>query len=201
MPTDEQDDEVETPAEETKESKETKPTNSGRSPMDKDPSKVRAPLPIALIVAAAALVIALIAGGFAGWTFYSFKQATKEPVSDSSEQTSAKVAVCDATIMVRKGISANNTLPIPGGDGDQVGALLKAANARVALVNGAQYLMTKLTPAVPVDLGNAVHKFADTLVEIGAAAATGLPNDDPEQANRLHDADTYAAQISDLCNK
>lgn len=189
------DDQAEAPAEEAK----AKP--SGRSPMDKDPAKERRPLPITLIVAAAALVIALIAGGLAGWSLYSLKQATKVAVSDTTEQTSAKTSVCDATILVRKGISANNTLPIPGGDGDQVGALLKAANARVALVNGAQYLMTKLTPAVPADLADAVHKFSDTLVEIGAAAATGIPNDDAEQANRLHDADTYAAQINDLCSK
>lgn len=192
---DEQDEQAEKPVEEAK------PKPSGRSPMDKDPNKVRPALPIPLIVAAAALVIALIAGGVAGWTLYSFKQATKEPAADSAETTAAKLAVCDATILVRKGISANNTLPIPGGDGDQVGALLKAANARVALVNGAQYLMTKLTPQVPDDLSDTVHKFANTLVEIGAAAATGLPNDDPEQANRLHDADTYAAQINDECSK
>jgi hypothetical protein len=197
MSTDENDDKAETPDSETKDSKESTSSHSGRSPMD----RVRPPLPIALIVAAAALVIALIAGGLAGWTFYSIKQATKAPVTDSTEQASAKTSLCDATVLVRKGISANNTLPIPGGAGDQVGALLKAANARVALVNGAQYLMTKLTPAVPDDLAEAVHKFADTLVEIGAAAATGIANDDPEQANRLHDADTYAAQINDLCSK
>ncbi|MGB8407634.1 MAG: hypothetical protein WCE30_26580 [Mycobacterium sp.] len=194
MSTEEQEDKAETPV------KEAESPRSGRSPMDKV-AKERGPLPIPLIVAAAALVVALIAVGVAGWSLYSLKQAEKAPVSDSTEQTSAKLAVCDATIVVRKGISANNTLPIPGGDGDQMGALLKAANARVALVNGSTYLMSKLGPAVPADLSDTVHKFADTLLEIGAAAATGLPNDDPEQANRLHDADTYSAQINDMCSK
>ena len=204
MSTDEQDEKDVTLSKDSKatgaDSKEAVKPRTGRSPMDKV-AKDRPPLPLPLIVAAVAVVLALIACGVAGWSVYALNQATQEPVSDSNEQNSARVTVCDATIMVRKGIAVNANLQLPDGDNEQIGALLRGANSRVALVTGAEYLQSKLTPAVPADLTDAVQKFSNVLLEIGAAAAVGTLNDDPEQANRLHDADTYAALINDICSK
>ncbi len=175
---------------------------TGRSPMDKvakDRRPLRLPLP--LIVAAVAVVSALIAAGVAGWAVYSVGRAAKAPVSPPEEQTSAKLAVCDAMILVREGIAVNATLQLAEGSDEQIGALLRGANSRLALVTGAEFLQSKLNPAVPADLSDAVQKFSDKLLDIGAAAAAGKLNSDPEQANRLHDADTYSALINDLCGK
>lgn len=195
MPTDETDEQDDNDTVE-----ETKPKPSGRSPMDRDKPRRQLP-PLPLMLAIAALVVAVIAAGLAGWTIYALKQATKVPVPEPTEQTSAKTTVCDAVILVRNGIAVNANLQLPGGDNEQIGALLRGANSRVALVTGAEFLQSKLTPAVPADLTDAAQKFSNTLLDIGAAASVGTMNDDPEQANRLHDADTYAAQIKDICNK
>ena len=56
-------------------------------------------------------------------------------------------------------------------------------SGQVALVTGAEFLQSKLTPAVPADLTDAAQKFSNTLLDIGAAASVGTMNDDPEQAN------------------
>jgi hypothetical protein len=44
-----------------------------------------------------------------------------------------------------------------------------------------------------------VKKFANGLMDIGAAATAGAQNSQPDQAARLRDADTANATIGDLC--
>ena len=74
-----------------------------------------------------------------------------------------------------------------------------SANARVSLFAGGQYLHARLDPATPDDLAASVRRFADTLMDVGAAATASIPNTDPAQATRLRDADAMNNQIMNYC--
>ena len=54
-----------------------------------------------------------------------------------------------------------------------------AANARVALYDGGQYLLARLQPDTPPELADAIRKFANNLMDIGARSTSGIPNSDP----------------------
>ncbi|MDR3664110.1 MAG: hypothetical protein P4L86_27615 [Mycobacterium sp.] len=154
-------------------------------------------LSIPQIVAIVAVVVALAAAGVAGWALYKVNNQAK--TYSPAEQDAAKIALCDAMKVVSKGISINTNLAIPGGPGDTTGALAVAANARMALITGGQYLLIKITPAVPTDLADVSRKYSDTLLDIGAAATAGAQTDDQQQKVRLDDAGTYSKQINDIC--
>ena len=100
---------------------------------------------------------------------------------------------------MRKGVSLNTNLQPPGGPEDVTGTLAVVANARISLYDGGQYLLARLDPATPPELADAVKKFANLLMDIGAAATSGAQNSEPEQAARLKDADATNATITELC--
>jgi hypothetical protein len=74
-----------------------------------------------------------------------------------------------------------------------------AANARVALFDGGQYLLARLDPAAPAELATSVRDFGRQLMDIGAAATAGVPNDDPAQAGRLRAAEAASTAIDGMC--
>ena len=151
-------------------------------------------------VAVVALVLSLIAVGLATWTaLRPTPSNSTEPTYTAAQQSDAKTAICAATDVVRKGISLNTNIQGPGGEGDVVGSLAVAANARLSLSDGGQYLITRLDPATPTELADAVKQFANTLLDIGAAATAGMPNSDPAQAARLKTADTQNNAIIEGC--
>ena len=70
---------------------------------------------------------------------------------------------------------------------------LVAGNSNRALSEAiGAYLQTPLTKAE-------VRRFADQLMDIGAAATAGVPNTDPVQAGRLQDAEAASTAISGRC--
>ena len=144
-----------------------------------------------------ALILAIAALAVAGWTLYR-SEYSKASYSDT-QRADAKVEACTAMDLVRRGVSLNTTLQPAGGPGDVTGALAVAANARVSLYDGGQYLLAKLDPATPSDLADAVRKFANNLMDIGAASTAGAQNTDPDQAARLRDADAANVTITELC--
>lgn len=145
-----------------------------------------------------ALILAIAALALAGWTFYK-SEMSSTPTYTDTQRAEAKVKVCGAADLVRRGVSLNTNLQPAGGPEDVTGSLAVAANARVALSNGGQYLLAQLDPATPSDLADVIRKFANNLMDIGAAATAGSQNADPEQAARLRDADTANATIVELC--
>lgn len=145
---------------------------------------------ISLLVAATAL-------GVAGWALYRSDYAKADY---SSEQIAdAKANACTAVDVVRRGVSLNTNLMPAGGPADVTGAQAVAANARVSLYDGGQYLMARLDPATPEPLAGKVREFADNLMDIGANATAGTTNDEPSQAERLRTADSTSAAITELC--
>jgi len=152
-------------------------------------------------LAIVSLVVAIAALGLSGWLLVRLAQrgTPDSPVYSGAERTDAKQEICAATDLVRKGVSLNTNLQPPGGPEDMTGTLAVVANARVALYDGGQYLLARLDPATPPDLADAVKKFANLLMDIGAAATSGQQNSEPEQAMRLKEADVANGTITELC--
>jgi hypothetical protein len=144
-----------------------------------------------------ALLLAVAALALAGWALH--RPAVSEPSYSDARRAGAKAEVCSAVDVVRKGVSLNTNLQPAGGPDDITGSLAVTANARVALYDGGQYLLAKLDPATPPDLADEVRKFANGLLDIGAAATAGIQNADPVQAGRLREAETASANIGSLC--
>jgi hypothetical protein len=147
------------------------------------------------------LVLAVAALGLSGWTLLRLSQADESSgkTYTESQRTEAKTTICSAADLVRRGVSLNTNLQPAGGPEDVTWALAVAANSRVALYDGGQYLIARLDPATPQDLADAVRNFANGLMDIGAAATAGTQNTDPDQATRLKDADAANATIMELC--
>lgn len=122
-----------------------------------------------------------------------------DPGYTDAEHADAKRIACAAFAAVRKGISDNTNLPSPGGPEDVVGSLAVAANARISLFEGGQYLRARTPAATPTELAATIETFSETLMDIGAAATAGIPSTDPGQSTRLRGADTLSAEIAALC--
>jgi len=147
------------------------------------------------------LVVALAAAALSGWLLIRLSQegTPNSPNYSGAQRTDAKTKICAAADVVRKGVSLNTNLQPPGGPEDITGTLAVAANARISLYDGGQYLLARLDPATPPELSDAVKKFGDLLMDIGANATAGSQNSEPAQAARLKDADATNATIAQLC--
>jgi hypothetical protein len=147
------------------------------------------------------LVVAISAAALSGWLLIRVAQedTPSSPDYTGAQRADAKQKICAATDLVRKGVSLNTNLQPPGGPEDVTGTIAVAANARISLYDGGQYLLARLDPATPPELSDAVTKFANLLMDIGAAATSGQRNSEPEQAARLKDADANNGTITELC--
>ena len=89
------------------------------------------------------LVLAIAALGLSSWTLFRLSQADElsGKTYTESQRTEAKTTICSAADLVRRGVSLNTNLQPAGGPEDVTGALAVAANSRVALYDGGQYLM------------------------------------------------------------
>ena len=165
-------------------------------PDDKQP-RDRGQVPLLAVA-----VLALVAFGLASWALLrpaGGSGSATAPTYTDVQRTDAKAKVCAAFATVRTGVSQNTNLQAPGGAEDIVGNLAVAANARLSLYDGGQYLLARVDPATPPDLATAVRSFGNTLMDIGAAATAGERNTDPKQAARLGDADAANRTIGGLC--
>jgi hypothetical protein len=142
----------------------------------------------------AALAVALLSLGVSA---VALVRSLDHGADYTDEQRAAATArVCTAFATVRTGVATNTNVTAPEGIS---GSLAAAANARLALSDGGQYLLVRLDPAAPEDLAADVTRFADALMDIGAAATAGVPNTDPAQAKRLEAAQSASAAVSNRC--
>ena len=150
-----------------------------------------------------ALFVALLALGLAGWALLrppSTNSSPEETAVTDAQRSDAQAKICSAFDIVRNGVNRNTNLQAPGGSTDLAGTLAVAANARLSLSNGGQYLLTNLTSATPAELANSVRRFANVLMDIGAYATAGAQNAEPQQAARLREASETDATITQLCS-
>jgi hypothetical protein len=143
------------------------------------------------------LVVAVVAIVLAGWTLYGSEPSKPEYSSDQTD--AAKAKACTAVDVVRRGVSLNTNLMPAGGPSDVTGAQAVAANARVSLFDGGQYLIARLDQATPELLAEKVRDFANNLMDIGANATAGVPNSDSAQTERLNTADRTSTALTELC--
>jgi hypothetical protein len=152
----------------------------------------------------------LVALGLATWTLLRPTHSAAPAATSTAalpadvdyteaQRTDARANICKAFNTVRAGVTQNTNLQAPGGPEDVTGAMAAAANARLSLVEGGQYLLARLEPATLPELADAIRSFANQLMDIGAAAIGGARNTDPEQATRLTDADAASKTIDGLC--
>ena len=153
------------------------------------------------ILLAITLVVALAAAALSGYLLFRvMREGTpSSPNYSGAQRSDAKQKICTATDVVRKGVSLNTNLQPPGGPEDLTGSLAVAANARISLYDGGQYLLARLDPAAPTELADTAKKFANLLMDIGANATAGSQNSQPEQAARLKEADAANTKLTELC--
>ncbi|BBY62348.1 hypothetical protein MHEL_05910 [Mycolicibacterium helvum] len=143
-------------------------------------------------IAVAALVIALIAAGAAGWAL--LRPAPSSPAPSTSSQTGdPKANACAAYRLVSSAVSLQSHADA----GTEVQGV--AANARLAMSGGATYLLAHLNPGTPADLADAIRDFATGLQDISMNALAGVSNTDLAQADRLRNAETTNTRIAELC--
>jgi hypothetical protein len=143
-------------------------------------------------IAVAALVIAVIAAGAAGWALLRPAPSSPAPAA-ASQSGDPKANACAAYKTVSSAVSLQSHAD-PGTELQGV-----AANARLAMSGGATYLLAHLNPGTPADLADAIRSFATGLQDISMNALAGVANTDPAQADRLHNAETVNTRIADIC--
>ena len=123
--------------------------------------------------------------------------AAAEPTFTDAQRDEAKAKVCDAFLVVSSGVA--NSSAMQAEDGDAVGAVAIATNARLALLGGGQYMLDRVDPATEPGLAEAARAFGNALMDVGAAAVAQIPGDDPAHQERVKDADEQNAKLQGLC--
>jgi hypothetical protein len=139
----------------------------------------RWPALIALPIALIALAVSIV-----GWfrpTSHSNEPPTKPTYSDQ-QTAEAKQSVCTAYESVRQAVSVNTGRN--GGD-DPTAVIAVAANARIALYDGGDYLLKVLNenPATPPDLDRAARALTNAYQQMAINYLANAP-DPQQQASR-----------------
>lgn len=121
-----------------------------------------------------------------------------EPTFTDAQRDEAKAKVCDAFLVVSTGVA--NSSDLQAADGDAIGAIAIATNARLALYGGGVYMLNRVDPATEPQLADAARAFGNALMDVGAAAVANIPSDDPAHQERVKDADEENAKLQGICN-
>jgi hypothetical protein len=118
------------------------------------------------------------------------KEATAQPTEE------AKQKVCAAFDTVSKAVQLQTHADLGP---DPVAQTAVASNARLSLIGGGEYLLSRLDDQTAPDLADAVRLFANNLEDIGVNALAGATNDDPQQAARLTAGEDGRNKVAELC--
>lgn len=152
-----------------------------------------APPPRRLPVATLALVLAIAAVILAVWALVA--AASKAPAVTLSGD--AKTRVCAAFQPVQQAVLQQTNANL-GADPVQQAAV--AANARLALIGGGDYLLRQIDSKTPEDLAVEVTGFANDLQTLGINYLAGLVATDPAQAELNKRADAAMKTIAEMCS-
>jgi hypothetical protein len=142
----------------------------------------------------AALLVAVVAVALSIWALAN-KSSVDSPAT-ANLPGDPKTRVCTAFNLVTQAVQVNTNLNLGP---DPVALEAVAGNARLALVGGGQYLLSRLDAATPPELADSVRSFANDLQDVGMNFLVGRVNTDPEQAKRMTQAELTRKQITDLC--
>jgi hypothetical protein len=152
----------------------------------------------------AALVIALIALGVGAVGWFRPVPHTNQPPARTAppftdnQIADAKAQVCNAYSTVHTAVVVNTHRPNPI-PGDAIGALAAAANGRLALYAGGDYLLDRLAaePATPADLADAIRSLANKSKELAIVFLADEPDSAQDPLRRALDYDVET--IDRLC--
>ena len=131
--------------------------------------------------------------GVAAWAMvmaWPQKQETVQPTAESKQK------VCAAFDTVSRAVQLQTHADLGP---DPVAQTAVASNARLSLIGGGEYLLSRLDDQTAPDLAESVRLFANNLEDIGVNALAGATNDDPQQAARLTTGEEGRAKVADLC--
>ena len=137
--------------------------------------------------------IALTALGVAAWAMVMAWPQKDETVQPSAE---SKVKVCAAFDTVGRAVQLQTHADLGPDPASQTAV---AANARLSLIGGGEYLLSRLDDQTPPELADAVRSFANNLDDIGMNALAGATNEDPQQSARLTAGEAGRNNIAELC--
>ena len=144
-------------------------------------------------IALLALLVAMAAIGVAAWAIvmaWPQKGETAQPTAESKQK------VCAAFDTVSKAVQLQTHADLGP---DPVAQTAVASNARLALIGGGEYLLSRVDDQTPPDLADAVRLFANNLEDIGVNALAGATNEDPQQSARLRAGEDGRNKVADLC--
>ena len=142
----------------------------------------------------AALALSVLAVAGAGWALF------KPAPNANGSAADPKGTVCTAFRTVSNAVSLQTNQVAPDlGPVTPVANSAIAANARLAMAGGANYLLDILPSNASADLAKEVRAFAGNLNSIAMNALAGIGNDKPEQAALLKSAEETNKKITDLC--
>ncbi|ADU01061.1 hypothetical protein [Mycolicibacterium gilvum] len=143
-----------------------------------------------------ALVVSLIAVGIAVWALVS----APEPSSVSSEGVpltgDPKDRICTAGHAVAMAVQLQTNANV-GADPAAIEAV--AANARLAMLGGGDYLLSQISEDAPKDVADTARSFGNTLQQLGLNALAGVANDNDLQAGRYREAEESRNKLAQLC--
>lgn len=118
------------------------------------------------------------------------------PVFTEQQTSEAKTKMCASYKKVHQAVLVNTGRV---GDTDPTAVLGLAANARLALYNGGDYLLKTLAtqPATPPDLASAIRQLANSYQELALDYMAEGSQSDIDSS--LHAGDKPNATIYDLC--
>ena len=139
-----------------------------------------------------ALVLAVIGIALSIWALLS--ASSKAPAVELSGD--AKTRVCAAFQPVQQAVLQQTNANL-GPDPVQQAAV--AANARLALIGGGDYLLRQIDAKTPEDLAAEVTGFANDLQTLGINYLAGLVATDPAQAELNKRAEAAMTTIAEMC--
>lgn len=148
-----------------------------------------------------ALLVAFAALGLGGWLVVhpnAFRAAPGPSFTDA-QRAEARTEACQAYKTVSSGVFENTNRQSPGPPEDATAGMVVVANAKLALLEGGQYLRARTSPAAPADLAAAIARFSTALMDIGAGANAGVVDNDPAQAELFRNADAINTEIKAHC--
>jgi hypothetical protein len=137
--------------------------------------------------------IALVAIGVATYALvlaWPQKEKAVEPTAESKQK------VCAAFDTVSKAVQLQTHSDLGP---DPIAQTAVASNARLSLIGGGDYLLSRLDDQTPPDLAEAARLFANNLQDIGVNALAGASNEDPQQAARLTAGEEGRNKVAQLC--
>ena len=139
--------------------------------------------------------IALTALGVAAWAMV-MAWPQKDETVQLQPSAESKVKVCAAFDTVGRAVQLQTHADLGPDPASQTAV---AANARLSLIGGGEYLLSRLDDQTPPELADAVRSFANNLDDIGMNALAGATNEDPQQSARLTAGEAGRNNIAELC--